>query len=469
MTEARRTASDPQDLTAACRTCGGPVDRGPARRCGRRRVHCEQCRPPKPKPRPVSSEHVRELLGEVLDDPPVSPTHRAVLERVIESAQLVGWRAQTLDRTLAGLRRVFEGHPDGQPVRRSQLNSELGAATSSARLAGMVLSDMGLFTADTEPTMRQWIDRQCEALPEGFRVEVRTWLITLLEGGERAKPRSKSTLYVYFGRVRPHLVAWSRSRRRLREVTESDVAEVLNAQSGHQRAGTFTALRSLFGFAKRHHLIFADPTRRISVGRAPARTMLPMTEAEVARVKKVAASPAQRLVIALAAVYAARAMTIRNLTLDDIDLSARRIKLGGHTHTLSRFVHDALNDWLRHRHSAWPHTPNRHILISRESAAGTQPVSDYYLSWHLLLLGVQLEQIRGDRILQEALAVRADPLHLARTFQLSPQTAIEYADIARNLLERPLDTALTSLETSIPDLPATVHGASLVSSPLRRL
>ena len=80
------------------------------------------------------------------------------------------------------------------------------------------------------------------------------------------------------------------------------------------------------------------------------------------------------------------------------------------------------------------------MLISTVTATGTGPVSDYYLSWYLLLRGVQLEQIRGDPVLHEALAVRVDPLHLARVFHLSTATAIAYADIARALLERSVET-----------------------------
>jgi hypothetical protein len=38
----------------------------------------------------------------------------------------------------------------------------------------------------------------------------------------------------------------------------------------------------------------------------------------------------------------------RELTLDDIDLHTRRIRLGGHTQPLSVFVHDVLAAWLRH-------------------------------------------------------------------------------------------------------------------------
>ena len=63
-----------------------------------------------------------------------------------------------------------------------------------------------------------------------------------------------------------------------------------------------------------------------------------MTDAQIAAVARTAVTPAQRLVVALVAVHAARAAAVRKLTL---------------------------------------------------------------------------EQVRGDRVLHEALAVRADPLHLA--------------------------------------------------------
>jgi hypothetical protein len=66
------------------------------------------------------------------------------------------------------------------------------------------------------------------------------------------------------------------------------------------------------------------------------------------------------------------------------------------------------------------------------------------------LRGVQLEQIRGDRVLHEALAVRADPLHLAAVFHLSSATAIAYADIARSLLERPVEATPVPPQASAP-------------------
>jgi integrase len=441
---------------APCRICGGPVDQGASRRSGRRRLHCHSCRPPVVK-RPVAEVGLDELVNDLAGDLTVSSTQRAVLARALKAAEAAGWSTNSLDRVLAGLRAVLDGHPDGQPIRLSQLGAAIGASTG-LRIARMaqILDELELLVDDTAPTIRTWIDHSCDALPAGFSVEVRAWLLVLLEGDERARPRSQSTLYAYFGRVRPHLVAWSATRDQLREITDDDVCAVLDRLSGHRRAGTFTALRSLFRFAKRRRLLFVDPTRRLHVGRAPGRVLLPMTDAQIAAVERVAVTPAQRLVVALAAIHAARASAIRELTLDDVDLPGRRIRLGGHSQRLSEFVHHALVDWLQHRQRTWPHTQNRHVLVSTVTATGTEPVSDYYLSWHLLQRGVQLEQIRGDRVLQEALAVGADPLHLAAAFNLSSTTAIAYADIARSLLARPIeDSAAVSPTATNRPRPAT--------------
>lgn len=428
---------------APCLTCGGPVDRSARqRRGGRRRRHCHTCRPPVARRHSATADY-----DDVAGEPALAPTMQVVLRHAGQAAEIADWSTSSRWRVLAGLRAVLEGHPEGEPVQLSDLQAVTGVSRGS-RLARMaqVLDELGLLVDDIVPTMRAWIEQSCQAVPPGFRAEVRAWLLLLLEGDQRARPRSHSTLYAYFGRVRPHLVTWAATRDQLREITENDVRAVLDQLRGHRRAGTFTAVRSLFGFAKRKRLIFADPTRRLHVGRAPARMLLPMTDAQIAAVRRVAVTPAQRLVVALAAVHAARATAIRELTLDDVDLAGRRIRLGGHFQRLPEFVRDALVAWLEHRQCTWPHTPNRYVLVSTVTATGTQPVSDYYLSSHLLLQGVQLEQIRGDRILHEALAVEADPLHLAMAFNLSSATAIAYADIARHLLERPIETATASAE-----------------------
>jgi hypothetical protein len=77
------------------------------------------------------------------------------------------------------------------------------------------------------------------------------------------------------------------------------------------------------------------------------------------------------------------------------------------------------------------------MIVNRDSVLGSGPVDDYHLTWNLSLLGIQLEQIRADRVLQEALSIDSDPLHLAHAFGLSERTAVDYSMIARTLTERP--------------------------------
>jgi len=92
------------------------------------------------------------------------------------------------------------------------------------------------------------------------------------------------------------------------------------------------------------------------------------------------------------------------------------------------------------RGATWPDTTNRHVLITRKSALGTGPVSASYLADYLgrHQRGISLEHIRRDRILAEALATGADPLHLALVFNIDHTNAMAYANAARNLLSGPV-------------------------------
>ena len=167
-----------------------------------------------------------------------------------------------------------------------------------------------------------------------------------------------------------------------------------------------------------------------------------MTAEQIRAEEQAAATPAQRLAVALAAVHAARPQAIRELTLDDIDLPSRRITLAGHRQRLGELTRDALLGWLGYRRAAWPDTASRHVLVSRISALGTGPVSADYLDKHQLH-GISLEQIRRDRILAEALATGADPLHLALAFNIDHTNAMAYANAARNLLTSPAEQLLS--------------------------
>src|SRR5664280_3700581 len=134
-------------------------------------------------------------------------------------------------------------------------------------------------------------------------------------------------------------------RSHLREITSADVTAALEPVRGWQRNTAIAALRSLFGYAKKHGLIFTNPTTRLKAGKIEA-SLLPMTDAEIQAVKQIAAHPGQRLIIALAAVQAARPAAIRALLLDDVDLPNRRITLAGHPQRLGDLTHRTLLAWL---------------------------------------------------------------------------------------------------------------------------
>ena len=57
--------------------------------------------------------------------------------------------------------------------------------------------------------------------------------------------------------------------------------------------------------------------------------------------------------------------------------------------------------------------------------------------------GLPLERIRRDRILQEALATGADPLHLSLVFNIDHTNAMAYANAARSRLSSPAEQALS--------------------------
>ena len=132
-----------------------------------------------------------------------------------------------------------------------------------------------------------------------------------------------------FNRVHPLLLEWARHYTHLREVTADDVIAATGPLHGSLRRQTLTALRSLFGHARKTGTIFRDPTRGVHDGQRPLILIQPLQPAEIHQATSAAVTPAARLAVALAAVHAARPKTIRELHLGDIDLGGLRLAAGG--------------------------------------------------------------------------------------------------------------------------------------------
>jgi integrase len=364
------------------------------------------------------------------------PQLRAAAERASQLSEANGWSSSTTRCAIDGLAVLLADRPDGERVTLTEIRSRTGRHTSAPRVAE-VLTGLGLLEDDRVPAVRAWIGRRTAELPPGFAAAVRDWLLVLLDGDRRSRPRSATTIYVYCTAVEPLIGRWSTSGRcHLREVTADDIRAGLEDLRGHPLCTAISAVRSLFRFAKKRGLIFADPARRLSAAE-PEPSILPMTDDEIEVVEQAITLPGQRLIVALAAVHAARWKAIQALTLDDLDLPNRRITIAGHPQRLGDLSHQALRAWLDYRRATWPHSPNRHVLISKRTALGDQPVTRGYVNFHLGPHGVSVERIRRDRILHEALTGRPDPLHLTLMFGISDRPASQYARIARDLLAEP--------------------------------
>lgn len=341
-----------------------------------------------------------------------------------------GWDRSTTRQVMDGLVALLDGRPTGDHVALTEIRTR--RMRNTHRLAE-VLADLDILDDDIRCAIRTWIDRCASELPAGFAEPVRGWLLVLLDGDTRARPRSQPTIYRYFGAVRPILTQWATKHDHLREITGCDVSAVLDPLHGHRRRTAVPAPRSLFRHARKHGLVFTNPTTGLKAGRVDLH-LLPMTATEIRAVEQLARDPMQRLIITLAAIHAARTGAIRHLTLDDLDLPNRRITIAGHPRRLDELTHKTLQVWLDHRRATWPRTPNRHVLIAGRNALGPGPVSEVYLRDRMGGHDVTIDRLCSDRILHEALATAPDPLHLALVFNLSHATASRYTMLADQLL-----------------------------------
>lgn len=283
------------------------------------------------------------------------PVLHAAAVRAQQLGEAHGWSPSTTRCVFDGLVTVLDGRPAGERVPMSDIRTRTHRRVSKPRLAE-VLAELGLLDDDTTPAIHSWIDGNTDSLAPGFAEPVRRWLITLIDGDARSKPRTAASAYAYLGSVRPFLEHWATRYGHLREVTKNDIYAGLDPLHGYQRNNAICALRSLFRFAKKRGLTFSNPTTGVK-GRPVDPDLVPMTGTEIRAIEQLAAEPAQRLAVALAAEHAARTSTIRHLTLGDLDMPNRRITLDRHNQRLGELTYRALRAWLDHRRVAWPRTP----------------------------------------------------------------------------------------------------------------
>jgi integrase len=85
------------------------------------------------------------------------------------------------------------------------------------------------------------------------------------------------------------------------------------------------------------------------------------------------------LVLALAALHAARPIALRRLMLDDVDWQHRKITVNGHARPLGEVTATLLDRYLAERQQRWPHTLSRHMFVTERTGHDLRPVSDWWL------------------------------------------------------------------------------------------
>jgi hypothetical protein len=266
-----------------------------------------------------------------------------------------------------------------------------------------VLRQAGLLHDDRRPAFDAWLDRKPGGVAAGIRRGAGRWLRTLKDGGPRSRPRRIATVHSHLGKALPALLDWPARYHHLREVTRDDIEDHVRGLHGSQRHNTLVALRSLFGFCLPAGVTFRNPTRGIKVGRRPFITVLqPLGQEDIDAADAAAATPAARLIVALAGVHAARSSTVCAMLLSDADPGSGRLLLGGRPRPLDDLTARLLRAWPGARRTRWPGTASPQLLINAQTALGTGPASRTWANSALRGHAATIEALRVDRQLEEA-------------------------------------------------------------------
>lgn len=362
----------------------------------------------------------------------LSPAAASMLDRFKRHGQEHGWSGDNLSTAAKTLRILFGWLGNAAPIPEQDIRllNEVGLRT---RRTLRFLADNSLVIPDTarQSEPREHASHRIIAnLPSSIRPEIEEWVVLLRREDRNGRPHARfATIRNYLTYAHPALVDWGRRYRTLREVTPADVDAAIEAQTGEAARHMGIALRSIFRTLKRNKTIFRDPTRGIVVPHGPTRPPRTLPSDMVSGLIDRATGAADRLAVALVAIHAVGQRELTRILVDDLSVSRSRLLIrrrhGLRVIHLDEVTVSLLNLWLHERHRRWSATRNPHLFISQQTAAETGPVDAFYL-WRIFEpLGINLTQLRRDRIVDEARAT-VDPVHLMRVFGITADTALTY-------------------------------------------
>jgi len=368
------------------------------------------------RPRLLAADHLRRSQ------------HQQLLAAVVGYGQARGWSPSTLRRVQRSLAALLAGQPTlDRPLEAAAVRRFLLERHLTALRVVEFLTDQGLVRVDEHASLDRWLARRLQPLPAPIRTEVDAWIEGLRGRGPRAgRPRQAATIQGYLRAVTPALADWSARYQSLRQVTTEDVTAQLEPLAGPTRTLTLAVLRSLFRTLKARRVAFTNPTAGLAAPREPPPPALGLDPTRRAGLLGRLDRPDQQLIVLLAGVHALRPHQIRVLMLEDVDLAAGTLRVGGRPRRLDALTRQALGGWLQLRRHRWPASANPYLLVNQSTAGGLTPVTRGYVQAVFGRLGVSAEDLRVDRLLAEAQDSGGDPLTLTLLFGLSDPTAIRY-------------------------------------------
>lgn len=356
--------------------------------------------------------------------PPDEQIAAQIMDLVDERGARSGWKRHHTESVRGALRILLAlQQTPGAPIRASDVKA-LAQLGYSVPAVTAVLVDAGMFDDDRQPPIFQWFAFQVADLPAPMRAELEVWFDVMRNGSTttpRRIPRKDATICSQLRTALPTIRQWAKSHDTLREISRDDIRAALPA-AGSARSLQLQALRSIFRVLKARQLVFTNPTTRFKARNPdhPAPAAVDLAELRDAIADN---DPARAALAALLAFHAIRVADIRLLRVTD--LHDGRLHIGTQTVLLAEPVRDCLASYLEHRNRCWPDTANTHLFINRRSALYETPVNT---NWIRDTLGIAPNQVRRDRILDEAFATGGDLRQLTDLFGVSVATADRFAN-----------------------------------------
>ncbi|MFI1585611.1 hypothetical protein [Embleya sp. NPDC020630] len=356
---------------------------------------------------------------------------RYLISRADDIADARGWSNGLRSDVRNSLYLLASVHDPSERIKASTvLSLHRPGVRRSVHRTLEILLELGLLDDDRPDRLAQWISRKLEGLAPEIRTEAEHWMDVLRRGRPRHRPRTTSMIRSQLTCATPFLKDFSQQHTTLRQATRADIVAWLDGRpSALQDAD---ALRSLFRVLKAERVLFADPARTLRMGARPLSVPTPLTPDQVLAVARAAAAdPALQMVVALVGIHALHPRDVRALPLHAVDLHNDRLVYEGIDRPLDDYTRAAANRYLAFRRERWPRTANPHFLISSQTANTTAAVTYGWTHQLFRVLPTTAARLREDRLLEEAAAVGADPLHLTALFNISPETGLRYTNALR--------------------------------------